>query len=231
MKLSDQTLKVLRNFSGVNSNIVIEPGSEIRTRNETKSIGARFRCPEVFEKEVSLFSLNEFISIYGIFKDPEVEFSDKFLTISDDFGKQKIYYANKAALTYADKVPPELEYNYSFDLSADLLGRLKQAIAANGFEFISFNSTGGHFSIIAGDLNKDTKEFDPTSNLYTIEIPGKETTQEFNIVVATNDLVMMNESYQVGIFFNEKAKIVVFETEDKSLTYWISLQKFSTFQS
>jgi len=226
MKLSEQTLKVLKNFSSIHSNIVIEPGSEIRTRNESKSIGARFRCPETFSKEISLFSLNEFISIHGIFKEPEIQLEDKFLMLSDQFGKQKITYANKAALTYADKIPGKLEYNHEFELKSDLLTRLKQAIAANGFEFIAFNSTGGRFSIIAGDLNKDTKDFDPSSNLYTIDI-GEEASQDFNIVVSTNDLIMLNDTYQVGIFFNEKAKIIHFYNE--TIDYWISMQKFSRF--
>lgn len=226
MKLSDQTLKVLKNFSTFNSNIVIEPGQEIRSRNETKTIGARYRCPETFEKEIALFSLNEFISIYGIFKDPEITLEDKYLTLSDQYGKQKVIYANKAALTYADRIPGALTYNCEFDLSSDLLARLKQAIAANGFEFIAFNSTGGRFSIIAGDLNKDTKDFDPSSNLYTIDVDGT-STNDFNIVVATNDLIMLNDTYKVGIFFNEKAKIVHFYNE--TIDYWISMQKFSRF--
>lgn len=229
MKLSQDTVKVLKNFSTINSNLVIEPGNEIKTRNETKSIGARFRCPETFEKEISLFSLNEFISIHGIFKDPEIELQDKYLTISDQYGRQKITYANKSALTYAEKIPGQLEYNYEFELDAELLSRLKQAIAANGFEFISFNASNGCFSIIAGDLNKDTKEFDPSSNLYTIEVGGEEVSQDFNIVVSTNDLIMLPENYRVGIFFNEKAKIVHFFNDH--LDYWISMQKFSRFSS
>lgn len=226
MKFSKETIAILRNFSQINSNIVIEPGSEIRTRNETKSIGARYVCPEIFDKEIALFSLNDFISINSIFKDPEIELGDKSLTLTDDFGKQKIIYANKAALTYADKVPGALEYNHQFELSTDLLQRLKQAIAANGFEYIAFNSSNGRFSVIAGDLNRDTKEFDPTSNLYTIEIEG-ETKQDFNIILATNDLIMLNNDYTVGIYFTDKAKIVHFFTTN--LDYWISLQKFSTF--
>jgi hypothetical protein len=231
MKLSDKTLKVLKNFSVIEPNIVIQPGNEIRTRNEGKTIGARYRADETFNKEISLYSLQEFLSIYSIFKaegGPDLELGDTSLTISDKYGKQKIAYSNKNTMTWADKIPPALDYNYQFSLSNELLSRLLSAISANGFEYIAFYSKGGKLSVIAGELHKETKDFDPSANLYTIDV-DVETDQDFNIVVAASDLVMLVDNYEVGIFFNDQAKIIHFFNE--RIDYWISIQKFSRFES
>lgn len=226
MKLTTKTLEVLQNFARINTNIVISPGNEIRTRNEDKTIGARFRTEETFETEVALYSLVDFLSILKIFQDPEIEFGEKFLTISDKYGKQRYVYANKAALTFADKIPPALEYNYQFSLDKDVLARLLKATSANSFEFISFHSEGGNLSIIAGDLNKDTKEFDAASNLYTVDIDTA-TAESFNIAVSVADLQMLVDDYEVGIYFTEQAKLIHFFND--SIDYWIAVQKFSKF--
>lgn len=226
MKLSDKTLKVLQNFSTINSNLVIEPGQEIRTRNEEKSIAARYRADETFDKEIALFSLNELLSVYSIFDGPEIELEDKCMRIRDKMGTQRIWYFNKNSLTWADKIPPELDYNCEFEMSHEVLTRLKQAIKANGFEYLAFNSTGGRLSIIAGDLNKDTKEFSPESNLYTVDTEI-DTAEDFNVVLSTADLMMLVDNYTVGIYFRDNAKLIHFR--NPKIDYWISIQKFSKF--
>ena len=38
MKLSDQTLEVLKNFSDINTNILVKPGSELSTISTMKNI-------------------------------------------------------------------------------------------------------------------------------------------------------------------------------------------------
>ena len=41
MKLSDQTLEVLKNFSDINTNILVKPGSELSTISTMKNILAK----------------------------------------------------------------------------------------------------------------------------------------------------------------------------------------------
>ena len=46
MKLSNETIGVLKNFASINSNIVINTGSEVRTISEAKSILAKATVTE-----------------------------------------------------------------------------------------------------------------------------------------------------------------------------------------
>lgn len=228
MKLSQKLLDVLSNYAQINANIVIAPGNEIRTRNEDRTIGSRYMSEETFDKEVAIYSLPDFLSIYKVFEDPEVTFEDKFLTIKDKHGRQKYVYANKNALTYSEKSPPQINHNYEFDLKKDTLARLMKTTKANGFEFISFNSSNGKLSIIAGDLNKDTKEFDASANLYTVDV-DVDTIEDFNIAVSVADLQMLIDDYTIGIVFMDNLKVV--HLFNSSIEYWISIQKFSKFGS
>ena len=38
MKLSDETLSTLKNFAGINSNVVLNPGNVVKTMSESKTI-------------------------------------------------------------------------------------------------------------------------------------------------------------------------------------------------
>ena len=49
MKLSDFTSSVLRNFSGINSNLVINAGSVVKTMSESKTIMAVATVAEPFD--------------------------------------------------------------------------------------------------------------------------------------------------------------------------------------
>ena len=50
MKLDNDTLQVLKNFSAINKNIMFKPGNVIRTISSTKSVLAKATIKQDFEK-------------------------------------------------------------------------------------------------------------------------------------------------------------------------------------
>lgn len=95
MKLSPETIAVLQNFSGINKSILIRPGSELTTISETKSIIGVARVAEEFSQEFAIFDLPKFLSSLSLFREPELEFGDKRVTIRE--GMRKLDY------TFSDK--------------------------------------------------------------------------------------------------------------------------------
>ena len=59
MKLSDQTLEVLKNFSDINTNILVKPGSELSTISTMKNILAKATITESFDKQFAVYDLSE----------------------------------------------------------------------------------------------------------------------------------------------------------------------------
>ena len=77
MKLSNDTLNVLKNFASINPNLVFKPGQKLKTISEAKTILASADIVEDFPVEFGVYDLNEFLSVYNLIEDPELEFEDK----------------------------------------------------------------------------------------------------------------------------------------------------------
>ena len=54
MKLSTNTVQVLKNFASINQNLVIKEGNEIKTMSAMKNIVAKATVEETFPKQVAI---------------------------------------------------------------------------------------------------------------------------------------------------------------------------------
>ena len=82
MQLSNDTVEVLKNFSTINPNLVIEPGQKIQTISESKTVMAKAEIVEDFPNEIGVYDLNEFLSVLNLIESPSLDFKDKYLTVS-----------------------------------------------------------------------------------------------------------------------------------------------------
>ena len=82
MKLSKQTLAILKNFSMINQSIVIKPGSKLETISNVKDVFADATIEEIFDKQVSIYDLNELLGVISLFEDPEISLEDSYLLLT-----------------------------------------------------------------------------------------------------------------------------------------------------
>ena len=68
MKLSTNTVQVLKNFASINQNLVIKEGNEIKTMSAMKNIVAKATVEETFPKQVAIYDLNEFLGCLSYLK-------------------------------------------------------------------------------------------------------------------------------------------------------------------
>ena len=66
MKLSNKTLEVLKNFSNINQNILIEEGNVVRTISTMKNILGSATITESFPIEFGIYDLNEFLGVMSL---------------------------------------------------------------------------------------------------------------------------------------------------------------------
>ena len=92
VKLNDETREILKNFSTINANLVVRPGSIISTMAETKTCLATATLAESFNNEFGLYDLNEFLSAMSMFDDPELDFADDNLSVSIKQGSRSVKY-------------------------------------------------------------------------------------------------------------------------------------------
>ena len=61
MKLTSDTLSLLKNFSEINQNILVKPGKKLQTISTMKNILAEADITEAFDGEFAIYDLPEFL--------------------------------------------------------------------------------------------------------------------------------------------------------------------------
>ena len=86
MKLSPNTLTVLKNFASINDNLVVDAGSTLQTINEQKTLLANATVEENFPQRFGIFKLNEFLAVYSQLErqygEPDLNFKDNSMVMS-----------------------------------------------------------------------------------------------------------------------------------------------------
>ncbi len=75
MKISENTISILRNFSDINANILFTPGKTLQTMSTMKNIMAKADVAEEFESEFGVYDLPEFLRSVELFEKPELKFN------------------------------------------------------------------------------------------------------------------------------------------------------------
>lgn len=225
MYLSNFTMNVLKNFATINSNMVVNPGNEIMTVAEAKNVLVRARVEETFPKHFGIYDLNEFLSVCSLVDTPQTRFDDQYLQIGDQSGRAEIkyFYSDADMLTSPSKAIEMPEADVSFTLDQSTLANLKRAAAALGHSEVSITSIDNVIRLTILDSDNST------SNSYSIDVDGDTQLTDFNFIININNLKLIPGDYNVEIstklisqFTNADAEI--------DLTYWIALEKSSTYQ-
>jgi hypothetical protein len=224
MQLSDRTLSVLKNFAGINSQIVFRKGNVLKTIAPAKNILARATLDEEIPREFGIYELNEFLNVMTLVENPSLNFEDTNVVISDSTGLRgnKYYYADTDMLSTPSKdvVMPEAEVKFVLDI--DTLNRLKRAASVLGHHEISITPDGGNVKLTVTD--KD----DATSNNFFTYCGDCEFEEgvDFNFILNVNNLKVLNEDYQVNI----SSKLISnFVSLQSPIEYFIALEKTSTY--
>ena len=90
MKLSEKNIAVLKSFSMINQSIKITPGNTLSTMHPMKTLLAKAKVDDTFDKSFCIYELPRFLGTLSLFKDPEIELRDSDMVISS--GRQKVVY-------------------------------------------------------------------------------------------------------------------------------------------
>lgn len=222
MKLSEQTIAILKNFAGINSNLVIHPGKKIKTISVASDILAEYEGGDEFDKTISIFNLSEFLNVYAAFSSPEIELDDKYLTVKQ--GKQKARYV------YADEhlmIAPRKDFampsvDVSVELPQELLVKIQKMSAVLGVEDISIIGNGE--KIYAKVWDKTDGSAEVTSFEFDLDDSSDKI---FQINFKNEKLRLFQSNYKVEI---SNQKVSKWTATDLSLVVYIAVESDSTFK-
>lgn len=227
MKLTEYTTQVLKNFSSINSNIVFSAGNRVNTISEARNILSSVTVDVEFPNQFGIYDLNEFLGVLSLVNEPEVQFSDKFATISDSSGRSKVKYfftdtdmLTSPSSTMVDKAISMSDFEVSFVLDNDTVNRIKRAASTLGHSSVAITSSDGALSLTVFDPEN------PTSNSFSIEVPGTYQSEDFNFILNISNLKIIPGDYSVGLSSKLMSR---FKHTEKDIQYWIALEKTSTY--
>ena len=220
MKLSDNTLSVLKNFSTINQSILFKQGTKLRTISVMKNILAEVQLKEELPKDFGIYDLNQFLNGMGLHQSPELDFNnDGYVVIKEGKMRSKYFFADPQVIVTPPEKAIELpSEDVSFTLSTDQLDKLLKAAAIYQLQDLSVIGGDGVVKILVRDKKNDT------SNDFSIVVGETDSTFSFNFKV--ENIKILPGTYDVVV---SKKLLSRFISKNQDLTYYIALEPDSTF--
>ena len=225
MNLSTETANILKNFATINPNIVMQPGSEIKTISEAKNILAKASIREQIPVEFGIYDLNEFLNVVQLFDEPVLLFPEegKSVRIADASKKQQVtyYFSDKSILTSPQKDISMPVSDVEFIITNEQMSSLRRAASTLGVSDVVITGSDSNITISVKDLK------DPTSNQCDLEMKDyTNNAGEFTAIFNIANLKFIQSEYRVELTSN---LISHFSSTTLPVEYWVALEKSSTF--
>lgn len=217
MKLSKDTVALFKNFAGINSNLLLKEGNQLSTISAQKNVMSDVTVAENFPN-FGIYDLNEFLGAMSLFEDPDLEFSDKYVTISEGGNSIKYFAADASVLTAPQKSITFPESDIDFTLTATMLAMILKTASVLRSADVAVIGDGSQMSIQVGDKKN------ATGNAYTANLGSTDKTFQVNLKV--ENLKMLMGDYQVSI---SSKKISRFQAVSSDLVYYVAVEADSTF--
>jgi hypothetical protein len=220
MKLSENTINLLKNYAAINPMILVKEGNVLSTISPSRSILAKATVEESFPQQFAIYELPRFLGVLSLFKEPDIEFGEKQLRIVS--GRQSVNY------TYADPStiisPPNKEIVFpgaevEFEVSQQDLQRLVRATGVLQLKSVAVIGDGEKIFIAAASAKN------PTADHFSIEVG--ETDKRFEIFYSADNIIkLISADYNVKISKEGLTHFVATNVE-----YFMASEAGSTYTS
>jgi hypothetical protein len=222
MEMTEQVQQVLKNFAGINPNIVVEKGNTIRTLSEGRNVFGKATVDVDFPIKFGIYDLNEFLSVLSLVDEPKLTFSESSCTVADTTGRSNIryFFTDTDHLTTPTKDIKMPDADVMFNIGNDTLNKIKRAASSLGHSELSITPNNGSIALTVFDSEN------PTSNTFSVDVDGRYSTDKFNLILSIANLKVLPGDYQVDI----SSKLIShFTSTESGVEYWIALEKTSSY--
>jgi hypothetical protein len=215
MKLSENTVNVLKNFASINSGVVLKKGTKQKTISPEKSILVEAILEDQMPVDFGIYDLNQFLGNAVTLNTPDMKFSDDAV-VMDNGSFQLNYYSCSQNLIVS---PPDKELtmdkpDVEFDLSRDATKTLLQLAALNNLPNLSVIGKNGDVKLQVHEKSNDTSNFAATKI-------GSNSGDDFVATFKTDNLKLIPDDYHVAISLKGFA---IFTNKSGTLKYFIALE-------
>ena len=220
MKLSNETLTVLKNFSSINQGIQFKQGTKLATVSAGKTVLAQANLKDNFPQDFCVYDLNQFLSVNSLFKDSaELDFDEVNIIFKSGKRSQKYRMTAKEMIV----TPPEKELTLP---SVDC----EFTLEAEDYDWIMKNAavlSSPHIAVVSDGETIDINNYDAADNSAhtgTTQV-GQGNGKKYSIVFKTENIKLIPGSYEVKISFKG---IGHFKNTKEDIQYWIAFEAKET---
>lgn len=199
MKLSDETVEIINNFKLMNPGLVFKKGSVIKTVSSRGATPiAIAHIAETFPVDFAISDLHRFLTVFNLLDDPDLEFSETDITMTDASRRTAIIRFSKDEMVkhfdYSKKIVLPSE-DVRFKLTASDYKSIKKA--ADYFIAPEIAVIGDGRKIILSTFNSENPK---SSDNFSIDL-NIETDQKFEFILQTEYMNIVSRDYEVIVSF------------------------------
>ena len=228
MKLSHETIAILKHAASINPGIIIDPGSMIFSMHESKTTRMQATVQEDFPVQVALINLNQFLNSLTLFTDPELEFCEESVFITGNNGQKiQYYYSDPSVIQQSNKqLKAEIDYEFEFNLSKEDISQLNKAAAVIGVDDICVYNDGADIYISALDKRRQAgNHFD-----FMVGSDSSLEGKHFKIFFRKTNLKLTNNNYHVKVSSKGLSTWIAEDAQIPSLLFYIATERDSEFE-
>lgn len=218
MKLSNETIEILKNFSTINQSLLFKKGNVISTISPLKTVLAVATIAESFPHEFAIYDLNKFLAKLSLYKGCELAFdTDGVRFVSEDGKKSdRMRYCSPQVIV----APPEKKLTVgtpdcSFDISHEDLEWQRKTAGISASPNFVFKSDGEKILLMSTDVKDDSSDVSKT------EIGDGDGETKFEVVMKGENFKTMSGGYRVEI---AKRGLAKFKHKEKEVEYFIAIE-------
>ena len=192
MKLSTQTIAILKNYATINQNIQFKVGKNLMTISPQKNILSSSEIEEDIPQQFAIYDLNRLLGAMSLFDKPELDVGENALTINGGGSKLNYVYADPSMLV----TPPEKTLDFpdpeiSFKMTKETYDGCLKAAQVLALPELVVHGDGEKVFLVASDTNNSS------SDEFRREVGTSD--KKFQMVFKIENMKLLSGSYQVGI--------------------------------
>ena len=221
MKLSENTVNVLRNFATINQGLVFKSGSTLRTVSKQQNVLAKATVTESFDKNFAIYDLNRFLAVLSSMNDPDLTVGTGNVKIASGTSKTTYGLSDETMVVSApDNDITVQNAEVKFTLTKDSLAQVIKLSGVLGLPNIAVRGNRKKISIAALDVkNQD-------SDVFSVDVG--DTSAEFQFIFVTENFKMIPGDYEVQI---SSKGVSHFKSKKDPLEYWIATEVGSKYEA
>tara|TARA_Y100000816_G_C25930191_1_gene485078 strand:- start:263 stop:838 length:576 start_codon:yes stop_codon:yes gene_type:complete len=185
-----------------------------------KNIVSKSEVEETFPVEFAIYDLNEFLSAMSLFTNPDLDFNDNFVVITEAGSNSKslkYWYSEPSVVTTPSKEITMPSVDVEFPMNSGILSEVQKAAAV----------IGAPDMVLEDDELRVTDKKNDTANSYSTSLDTKsDDDASYKFWFKVENLKLLPGDYDVQV--SEK-RISHFQNKKTPIEYWIALEPESSY--